>query len=89
MTEYTPGDAEELAARRAVDAKLRAKYTGWKPLVFWYAFWTVLFAIGALSALFNGQFGVFLVSAVFTVLGFMYAKYLYNGGRRRVWFVIF
>ena len=81
-------DAAELAARRAEDARLAAKYHGWKPLVIWYAFWSALFGIGALSALASGGAGAFFVAAAISGLSAKYSHYLYNGGRHRVWFVI-
>ena len=81
-------DAAELAARRADDARLAAKYHGWKPLVIWYAFWSALFAIGAISALGSGGAGGFFLCAAVSGLSAKYAHYLYNGGRHRVWFVI-
>ena len=41
MPEMSQQDAAELAARRALDAQVRPKYSGWKPLTVWYAFWCV------------------------------------------------
>jgi hypothetical protein len=82
-------DAQELAARRAHDARLEAKYRGWKPLVVWYSFWTTMLLISAVYGLVSGAFGGFLVAAVLAALVGKYTQYLYNGGRRRVWFLIF
>jgi hypothetical protein len=81
-------DAAELAARRAHDAQLAVKYYGWKPLVIWYAFWALVFAIAALSSLASGGIGTFFVGAAVSGLSAKYSHYLYNGGLRRVWFVI-
>ncbi len=89
MNTLSQKDAEELAARRAHDAKLTAKYHGWKPLVIWYALWATLFGVGAISSLAAGKVGVCVVGIVLCALCLKYAHYLYNGGRRRVWFVIF
>jgi hypothetical protein len=82
-------DYEELAARRAHDAEMEKKYRGWKPLTLWYSFWAALFALGGISALTTGQVGVFLVALVLCALCVLYVRNLYNGGRHRVWFVIF
>jgi hypothetical protein len=81
-------DVAELAARREHDARLAAKYRGWKPLVIWYAFWCLMFGIGAISALGSGNAGGFFVCAAVSGLSAKYSHYLYNGGLRRVWFVI-
>jgi hypothetical protein len=88
ISQLSPSDEQELAARRAHDAKLEAKLHGWKPLPVWYAFWAILFGIGAIAALGKGQVGVFFVGVVICGLCAKYVHYLYNGGRRRVWFVI-
>jgi hypothetical protein len=81
-------DAAELAARRAADARLAARFHGWKAIVIWYALWAVIVGIGAISSLASGQAGPFFVGALICALSAKYAHYLYNGGRRRVWFVI-
>jgi hypothetical protein len=81
-------DAAELAARRAADAKLAARLHGWKPIVLWYTLWAVLLAVGAISSLGSGQPTAGLLGLGFCALSAKYAHYLYNGGRRRVWFVI-
>jgi hypothetical protein len=78
--------AAELAARRAADAELEAKLRGWKPLTIWYAFWAVVIAIGAVSSLGSGPVGTFLLGAAICAACVKYTHYLYNGGRRRVWF---
>lgn len=82
-------DARELAARRDADARLAAKYTGWKPLVFWYISWAVLCVVGAISMLSTKMVASGLVALVLAGLALLYARYLYNGGLRRVWFFIF
>jgi membrane protein YqaA with SNARE-associated domain len=81
-------DAAELAARRTADARLQARLHGWKAIVIWYALWSVFTGIGAISALFSGQVGAFFVSALICALCATYARYLFHGGRRRVWFVV-
>ncbi len=81
-------DAAELAARRAADARLAVRLHGWKPIVLWYALWAILTAVGAISSLASGQVTASLVSVIICALCAKYAHYLYNGGRRRVWFVI-
>jgi hypothetical protein len=85
--------AAELAALKAgiarEEARLRAKYTGWKPLTIWYTLWALLFGFASVSALLAGQPAVFLAGALFTGLACLYARYLYRGGRYRVWFVVF
>jgi hypothetical protein len=81
-------DAAELAARRAHDAELEAKLHGWKPLPIWYTVWGILLAIGTITSFGNGQVGGGFVLLVLCGLCFKYVHYLYNGGRRRVWFVI-
>ncbi len=81
-------DAEELQTRRAAEARLVARLRGWKPIVLWYSLWTVLLGIGAISSLASGQVGASLITLGITGLCAKYAHYLYNGGRRRVWFVI-
>ena len=75
----------ELKARLALDA---AKYEGIKPLVVWYAFWTALCAISAVYGLATGAVGGAAVAAVLMAVAAAYTVYLYNGGRRRVWFFI-
>ena len=86
-TQLSLSDAQELAARRAHDAKLEAKLHGWRPLPVWYAFWAILAGISAIAGLANGQVGVFFIGVVICALCAKYVHYLYNGGRRRVWFV--
>jgi hypothetical protein len=81
-------DAAELAARRAAQAQLEARLRGWKAIVVWYVVWSVLTGIAAISALSSGQVGTSLMSALVCGLSALYARYLFNGGRRRVWFVI-
>jgi hypothetical protein len=85
--------ARELAALKAhlarQDAAQRAKYTGWQPLTIWYTLWAALFGLASVFSLLSGAFGAFLLGAVGTGLIALYAKYLYNGGSRRVWFIIF
>jgi hypothetical protein len=83
---FSQTDAAELAARRAADAELEARLRGWKPLTIWYAFWAVVIAIGAVSSLGSGQVGTFLLGAAICAACVKYTHYLYNGGRRRVWF---
>jgi hypothetical protein len=85
---FSQRDATELAARRAADAKLQARLRGWKPLTIWYAFWAIVIAIGAVSSLGSGQVGSFLLGAAICAACVKYTHYLYNGGRRRVWFFI-
>jgi hypothetical protein len=84
---FSQRDAAELAARRAADAKLEARLRGWKPLTIWYAFWAVVIAIGAVSSLGSGQVGTFLLGVAICAACVKYTHYLYNGGRRRVWFI--
>jgi hypothetical protein len=79
-------DAAELASRRAHDVKVAAAYRGWNFLVIWYVFWTGLLVIGSFSALVSGSAGVVLVGLILAGLSGWYSHYLYNGGRRRVWF---
>lgn len=81
-------DAAELAARRAYDLALEARYHGWKSLTIWYAFWAVLIGIGAITAFAHGQVGAGMIALVLLALCVKYIHYLYNGGRRRVWFII-
>ncbi len=80
-------DARELAARRARDAELEARLHGWKPLPIWYAFWSVLLGILAIVVLVHGQVLAFLGCAALSGVAAWYVRYLYNGGRRRVWFI--
>jgi len=81
-------DAAELAARRAADVRLAARLHGWKPIVLWYTLWALLTGVGAISSLASGQVTASLVGVLICALCAKYAHYLYNGGRRRVWFVI-
>jgi hypothetical protein len=81
-------DAVELAARRSYDAKLEAKLHGWKPLPIWYTVWGILLALGTIASFANGSPGGGFVLLVLCGLCFKYVHYLYHGGRRRVWFVI-
>jgi hypothetical protein len=81
-------DAEELAARRAAEARLEAQLHGWKAIVIWYVLWSVIMGIGAISALSAGQAGAGLTCIAISAASAFYAHYLYNGGRRRIWFVI-
>jgi hypothetical protein len=81
-------DAAELAARRSYDAKLEAKLHGWKPLTIWYTVWGSLLALGTITSFANGSAGGGFVLLILCGLCFKYVHYLYNGGRRRVWFVI-
>lgn len=71
------------------EADFIAKYTGWKPLVLWYAAWAALLAFSAVAALVQTQFLVFLLAGGLSALSGIYARYLYRGGLRRVWFFIF
>ena len=84
-----PNDAAALEAYRQQALRYRESITGWKPLVFWYGFWMIAFGIGTISALFSGEVGVFFVGLVITGLLFLYTRYLFRGGTRRVWFFIF
>jgi len=79
-------DEAELTARRAAEARQLAKYRGWKPLPIWYTFWAILIAIGGLVA---GNVGTALACLVVAGLLGWYVHYLYNGGKHRVWFIIF
>ena len=88
MPEMSQQDTAELAARRALDAQVRAKYRGWKPLTVWYAFWCVALAVGAFASITKSFVG-FLILAVAAGLAGWYTKYLYDGGTRRVWFFFF
>jgi hypothetical protein len=85
---FSQKDAEELKARRAADAKREAKLRGWKPLTIWYSFWAIVIAIGVLSSLGSGHVGTALIGCGICAACIKYAHYLYNGGRRRVWFFI-
>jgi hypothetical protein len=85
---FSAKDAAELAARREAEARLEAKLRGWKPLTIWYAAWAILIAIGSFSALGSGQAGAGLFGLALCAAAIKYAHYLYNGGRRRVWFFI-
>jgi hypothetical protein len=76
----------QIAAREVAET---ARYTGWKPLVLWYLAWDAIIAVGSVSALAQGQFGTFLFGVVVTVTLGYYVRYLFNGGRRRFWFIIF
>lgn len=87
-SQLSRSDAQELAARRAQDERIRAKYHGWKPLVIWYVFWATLIGIGGIASLAAANIGGFFISAILCGLALKYAHYLYHGGRRRVWFVI-
>lgn len=87
-TQGNRADAEELARFRAHRDQQDAKFTGWKPLTIWYAFWALLFGFAALKSLFSGQFATFFVGLIAAGLAAKYVSYLYNGGRRRVWFLI-
>src|SRR5664279_6344034 len=80
-------DATELAARRAASAALLAKYKGPKPLMIWYSVWSILFLIGGISA-FSTKGGAVtgLVGLGLAALSALYARYLFRGGLRRVWF---
>jgi hypothetical protein len=80
-------DQAELAARRARDAQAEARLHGWKPLTLWYTGWALLLVIVAIVAFSSdGALGG-LVALLFAAGSGKYAHYLYNGGRRRVWFV--
>lgn len=85
--------AEELAALKAniahEAAAQRSRYTGWKPLTIWYVCWAVFVGAVSLKALTSGAVGTFVVGAIVTGLLGLYARYLYGGGTRRVWFMIF
>jgi len=81
-------DAAELAARRAADARLAARLHGWKPIVLWYALWAAFTGVATISSLGAGHVAASLASVIVCALCAKYAHYLYNGGRRRVWFVI-
>jgi hypothetical protein len=87
-SQLSQNEAAELAARRAAEAKLLARLQGWKAIVIWYVLWSILAAISAISALSSGQAGPFFIGAVICALCATYACYLFNGGRRRVWFVV-
>lgn len=90
MSEYSQNDANELAARRAQDTKSDAKYLGIKPLVVWYGLWTGFWAIVIVMSPFDGAgFGGSLLGAAIAVPLGMYTRYLYRGGKIRVWFVLF
>jgi hypothetical protein len=79
-------DAQELAARRQHDAKVRASITGWKPLALWYTGWAALLVIVAFVSVASGGIAAFFLCLAIAVASGKYAHYLYNGGRRRVWF---
>jgi hypothetical protein len=79
-------DEAELRARRAAEAAQIAKYHGWKPLPIWYTFWAIVFAVGGLV---SGNVGTTLTGLVIAGLLGWYVHYLYNGGKHRVWFIIF
>jgi len=87
-TAFSSADAAELAARRAAEAKLEARLRGWKPLTLWYAFWAIVIAIGSISSLGAGHVGSFFIGVALSAACVKYTHYLYNGGRRRVWFFI-
>jgi len=90
MPEYTVDDANELAARRAHDVAIAAKYVGVKPLAVWYGAWTAFWVLGVLISPFGNRGLVgFLLSLVLATLCGLYTRYLYRGGWRRVWFVFF
>lgn len=82
-------DAKELAAFRAEQARMLARYTGWKPLTVWYALWAVLFALAAMAGVDRGNVAACLGAGVLAGICALYTQYLYRGGTRRVWFVIF
>lgn len=85
----TDSDASELAARRAEEARIRAKYTGLNPLPVWYGFWAVVIGISAIVGLAHGQFGVFLLGATASAGCALYTRYLWRGGLKRWFFFIF
>ena len=88
MTEYSPNDANELTSGRAQVTD--AKYLGIMPLVIWYGLWTGLWAIVIVMSPFDGAgFGGSLLGAAIAVPLGMYTRYLYRGGKFRVWFVLF
>ena len=87
MSRMRPPAGAPAPARRAYDAKLEARLRGWKPLSIWYAFCASLLAIGGISALGAGQVGVFFGCIVACALCLTCVHYLYNCGRRRVWFI--
>jgi hypothetical protein len=80
-------DQDELTARRATDAAREAKLHGWKPLTCWYTGWAVLLVIAAISSLAAGSVFAGLFAVLLAAAAGKYAHYLYNGGRRRVWFI--
>jgi hypothetical protein len=84
-------DAQELAARRANDARLLAKYKGFKPLMIWYSVWAIIFFVGGISAFSSksGGVGLGFFGLGLAAVSALYARYLYRGGLRRVWFFIF
>ena len=83
-------DATELAARRAASAALLEKYKGFKPLMLWYSAWAILFVAGAFSAFSTkGGVGPGFICLGLAALSALYARYLFRGGLRRVWFFIF
>jgi hypothetical protein len=79
-------DEAELRARRAAEAAQIAKYHGWKPLPIWYTFWAIVIGIGGLV---SENVGTTLTGLVVAGLLGWYVHYLYNGGKHRVWFIIF
>lgn len=81
-------DAQELAARHVSQARAQAHLRGWKPLTIWYVLWMLLAGWAAVASLFSGKVGAGFALAAVSVAAGAYAKYLYNGGRRRVWFFV-
>jgi hypothetical protein len=79
-------DAVELNAYRAAQAKAEARYHGWRPLPIWYTCWAILIAIGGIS---SGSAGGVVGGLVVAGLLGLYVRYLYRGGKYRVWFVVF
>jgi len=65
-----------------------ARFTGFKPLVIWYLAWALLTAVGSLTSLISGQLAAFVALAGLSCGAALYARYLFNGGRWRVWFFI-
>lgn len=69
------------------DSIERKKYKGFY-FIWWFVV-TVLLAIGTVSALSKGAGHIALIGVVATVLSALYTRYLYNGGRWRMIFIIF